>query len=48
VLHFRTNDVHIREVIKYTNYKRFGVKTRMTFKDTDNNQPQEAPKKPGK
>jgi len=48
VLHFRTNDVHIREVIKYTNYKRFGVKTRMTFKDTDNNQPQDAPKKPGK
>lgn len=32
VLHFRTNDVHIREVIKYTNYQRFGVKTRIIFK----------------
>ena len=32
VLHFRTNDVHIREIIKYTNYQRFGVNTRITFK----------------
>ena len=32
VLHFRTNDVHIREIIKYTNYKRFGSKTRIIFK----------------
>jgi hypothetical protein len=32
VLHFRTNDVHIREIIKYTNYQRFGVKTRIIFK----------------
>jgi hypothetical protein len=52
ILHFQTGDVHIREVIKYTNYKRFGVKTRITFKDTDNNQPnkqsEETPKKSGK
>ena len=32
VLHFRTNDVHIREIIKYTNYQRFGVKTRIIYK----------------
>jgi hypothetical protein len=32
VLHFRTNDVHIREVIKYTNYKRFGSKVRIIYK----------------
>lgn len=32
VLHFRTNDVHIREVIKYANYQRFGVKTRIIYK----------------
>jgi hypothetical protein len=32
VLHFRTNDVHVREIIKYTNYKRFGSKTRIIFK----------------
>jgi hypothetical protein len=31
-LHFRTGDVHIREVIKYTNYKRFGSKTRIIYK----------------
>ena len=31
VLHFATNDVHIKEVIKYTNYQRFGVKTKITF-----------------
>jgi hypothetical protein len=40
ILHFRTGDVHIREIIKYTNYQRFGVTTRITFKGTD-----EAPKK---
>jgi hypothetical protein len=32
VLHFRTNDVHIREIIKYTNYKRFGSKVRIIYK----------------
>jgi hypothetical protein len=31
VLHFRTGDVHIREIIKYTNYKRFGSKVKITF-----------------
>jgi len=24
-LHFKNNDVHIREVIKYTNYQRFNT-----------------------
>lgn len=32
ILHFRTGDVHIREIIKYTNYKRYGVKTRIIYK----------------
>lgn len=32
ILHFRTNDVHIREIIKYTNYKRFGSKVRIIYK----------------
>jgi len=32
VLHFRMNDVHIREVVKYMNYKRFGSTTRIVFK----------------
>lgn len=31
-LHFRLNDVKMREIIKYTNYKRFGSTTRITFK----------------
>ena len=31
-LHFTGNDVHIREIIKYTNYKRFGSKTKIIFK----------------
>jgi hypothetical protein len=30
-LHFSTGDVHIREIIKYTNYKRFGSRTKITF-----------------
>jgi len=32
-LHFTGNDVHIREIIKYTNYKRVGSHTRVIFKD---------------
>ncbi len=31
ILHFRTNDVHIREIIKYTNYKRFGSKIKIIY-----------------
>jgi hypothetical protein len=31
-LHFKDNDVHIRETLKYTRYKRFGVKTRIIYK----------------
>jgi hypothetical protein len=31
-LHFRSGDVQIREIIKLTNYKRYGVKTRITYK----------------
>lgn len=30
-LHFKTGDVRVRETVKYTNYKRFGVKTKITF-----------------
>jgi len=30
-LHFSNQDVHIREVIKLTNYKRFGVRTKITY-----------------
>ena len=30
-LHFSNGDVHIREIIKYTNYKRFGSHSRIIF-----------------
>jgi len=30
-LHFQGGDIHIREIIKYTNYKRFGAKTRIIY-----------------
>ncbi len=31
-LHFRFGDIQMREIIKLTNYKRFGVKTKITYK----------------
>jgi hypothetical protein len=31
-LHFKSGDVRVREIVKYTNYKRFGVKTRIIYK----------------
>jgi hypothetical protein len=31
-LHFQSGDVRVREIVKYSNYKRFGVKTRMIYK----------------
>ena len=30
-LHFQLNDVHIREIVKYTDYKRFGTQTTITY-----------------
>jgi hypothetical protein len=30
-LHFTTGDIHIREIVKYENYKRFGAKSKITF-----------------
>jgi len=30
-LHFKLQDVHIREIVKYTDYKRFGSKTRVIY-----------------
>lgn len=46
-LHFSAGDVHIREIIKYTDYKRFGSRTKITFKGEapdDNNQQKSPPK----
>jgi hypothetical protein len=30
-LHFKTGDVHLRQIVKYTNYKRFGSKSKIIF-----------------
>jgi len=30
-LHFSTGDIHIREIVKYENYKRFGSNVKITF-----------------
>jgi hypothetical protein len=43
-LHFRQNDVHMREIIKLTNYKRFGSKTRIIYKGEAKEDPKDNPK----
>jgi hypothetical protein len=40
-LHFSTGDVQIREIVKYSDYKRFGANVRITYEG------QELPKAPG-
>ncbi len=46
-LHFRLNDVHVRDIISYTDYKRFGSKVRVTYegKELPKANPQENPDK---
>jgi hypothetical protein len=34
-LHFMTGDIHIREIVKYEDYKRFGSKSKITFDGKD-------------
>jgi len=43
-LHFSNNDVHMREIIKLTNYKRFGSKTKIIFKGEAKDDPKDNPK----
>jgi hypothetical protein len=52
-LHFSLGDVHIREIVKYQDYKRFGSKTRITYEgkelppgEKDQQQPQAQQQKP--
>jgi hypothetical protein len=46
-LHFRlAGDVHMREIIKYVNYKRFGSKTKIIFKGEAKDESNPPPKKP--
>ena len=44
-LHFQMGDVHLRQIVKYENYKRFGSKTRILYEGKE--LPDEAPKKGG-
>jgi hypothetical protein len=52
VLHFSTGDIRIVEIVKYTNYKRFGSNVKITYngsevqKGTDKSQPQQQPQAP--
>lgn len=43
-LHFRNVDIHMREIIKLTNYKRFGSKTRIIYKGEAKEDPKDNPK----
>jgi hypothetical protein len=47
-LRFTTGDVKIREIIKYTNYKRFGSKSRITYdgKEVEKEEPKPDDQKP--
>ncbi len=45
-LHFSSGDIHMREIIKYVNYKRFGSKTKIIFKGEVKDESNPPPKKP--
>src|SRR6266404_2153352 len=49
-LHFSNQDVHIREIVKYTNYQRFGSKVTITYQGEEvkksDQKPQPEPEKP--
>jgi len=51
ILHFSSGDVHVRQIVKYTDYKRFGSNVKITYDGQDiskgqqpNGQPQTPPK----
>jgi len=48
-LHFQMQDVHIREIVKYTNYKRFGSNVKITYDghEIDKNEKGAAQQQPG-
>ena len=51
-LHFRDEDVHVRQVVKYENYKRFGSNVKITYEGQEvkpnqqGSQPQQQPNTP--
>src|SRR5437764_2671573 len=43
-LHFKMNDVHIKEIVKYTDYQRFGSKVKITYQGQEvEKSPQQKP-----
>jgi hypothetical protein len=48
-LHFSTGDVHVRQVVKYSNYKRFGSNVKITYEgqEISKDQPQTGTQQPG-
>ena len=48
-LHFSTGDIHIRQVVKYTDYKRFGSNVKITYEgqEISKDQPQAGTQQPG-
>jgi hypothetical protein len=47
-LHFRFGDIHMREIIKLTNYKRFGSTTKIIYKGEAKDDPKDDQKPPEK
>ena len=48
-LHFSSGDVHVRQVVKYSNYKRFGSNVKITYEgqEISKDQPQNGTQQPG-
>jgi hypothetical protein len=46
-LHFSGGDVHIREIVKYTNYKRFGSNVKITYDGQELPKNQQGQQQPG-
>jgi len=44
VLHFSSGDVHIREIVKYTNYQKFGSKVKITYQGQEVEKSESKPK----
>jgi hypothetical protein len=47
-LHFKTGDVRIREIVKYSNYKRFGSNVKITYEGQEVQKPGQPPTPPKK
>jgi len=46
VLHFSMQEVHIREIVKYANYKRFGSNVKITYEGKEIPKDQKKPEQP--